>query len=97
MIDIIYENKGIKILTKNLTDIFPEDRLPLTVQIRNSVSNEVVWRTELNNSMWATFPEKEMNDVFVLDRLGDIVSVYNWNVISGIPRIHLIQNFNRIS
>ena len=82
MIDIIYENKGIKILTKNLTDIFPEDRLPLTVQIRNSVSNEVVWRTELNNSMWATFPEKEMNDVFVLDRLGDIVSVYNWNVIS---------------
>lgn len=81
MIDIIYNNEGIKILTQKISNVIDTESLPLNVQIRSSVSGNIVWETKMGDNMWATYPDNELNDVFILDSLNNIVLVYRWDVI----------------
>jgi hypothetical protein len=80
MIDITYTNE-IKIETKELSKIFNEEQLPLTVEIRSVVSDSLVWGTKLKNFMWATFPNSEMNNVRILDNKNNIIYQYDWDVM----------------
>lgn len=88
MIDIVYENKEIKIFTQKVSDIFTSEKLPLKVQVKNSVSNEVTWSTTLGDNMWATYPDNELNDVFILDNMDNVVSVYKWDVVAHGSTFH---------
>lgn len=80
MIDISYEN-GIRIETKNLKGLFREEQLPLTVEIKKTISKDIVWVTKLDSFMWATYPENEINDVIIRDNLGNFVYQYYWDIM----------------
>jgi len=79
MIDIEYTNE-IKVETKELDKVFPRDLLPLKLEIRNSISDESIWNTNLDSYTWATFPNSEMNDVQILDTQNNFVLRYKWEV-----------------
>lgn len=80
MINIKYDNK-ININLDKVSEIFCEDRLPLTFKIKNVVSKEIIWETKLNDNMWATFPESELKDVIVEDSKGNFIERYRWNIL----------------
>jgi hypothetical protein len=80
MINIDY-SEGIKITTKDLSKVFAQDQLPLLFKIKKVISKEIIWSIELNDNMWAAYPENEINDVVVYDAKGNFVYQYNWNVI----------------
>lgn len=80
MIDISYEN-GIRIETKNLKGLFREEQLPLTVEIKKTISKDIVWTTKLDSFMWATYPENEINDVIIKDNLGNFIYQYYWDIM----------------
>jgi hypothetical protein len=80
MINIIYK-ENIKIETSNLTAIFKTEQLPLNFQIKNAVSKKVIWQTNLDSFMWASFPTDEMNDVVVNDAQGNFIYQYRWDVL----------------
>lgn len=82
MIDIKYENGEIRINTGNLNSIFSSDQLPLRFNIVKTISRKVIWSTDLDSNMWATFPENEMNDVSVTTKRGDHLYDFKWNVQS---------------
>lgn len=80
MIDIRYD-KNININLGKVSEIFPEDKLPLTLKIKNVVSKEIVWETKLSDNMWATFPDSELKDVIVEDSEGKFIYRYRWDVL----------------
>lgn len=80
MIDISYDN-GIRIETKNLKGLFKEEQLPLSVEIKKTISKDVVWTTKLDSFMWASYPETEINDVIIKDALGNFVYQYYWDIM----------------
>ena len=80
MIDIRYD-KNININIGRVSEIFPEDKLPLTLKIKNVVSKEIVWETKLSDNMWATFPDSELKDVIVEDSEGKFIYRYRWDVL----------------
>lgn len=81
MIDITYNN-GIRIETKNLKGLFKDEQLPLTIEIKKTISKEVVWTTQLSSFMWASYPETEINDVIIKDALGNFIYQYYWNIMN---------------
>lgn len=80
MIDISYDN-GIRIETKNLKGLFKDEQLPLSVEIKKTISKDVVWTTKLDSFMWASYPETEINDVIIKDALGNFVYQYYWDIM----------------
>ncbi len=78
MIDIRYEEKEIKVITQNISSIYT---LPLTLSIHNKVTMDKIWSCELNDYSWATFPNKEMNDVIIRDDNGKVVTSRKWDVM----------------
>jgi len=81
MIKVDYSN-GIKIETGNLQHAFLPNQLPLKVEIQRAVSKEVIWTTELNSNMWATYPEGEINNVAFYDANGKFVYQRNWEAVT---------------
>jgi FkbM family methyltransferase len=81
MIDIKYTHE-IKIETGQLDKIFSEDQLPLRVHIKNSVSKEIIWTSNMSNFMWASYPNSEMADVLITDAKGVFVYQYFWDVLA---------------
>lgn len=81
MIKVDYSN-GIKIETGNLQYAFSPDQLPLKVKIQRAVSKEIIWETDLNSGMWATYPESEINDVVFYDAKGKFIYQRNWEAIT---------------
>ena len=80
MISVKYENV-IRIDVGNLSEVFSKEELPLTFKIKNVVSKEIIWESELNDNMWATFPESELKDVIIEDSKGNFIERYRWNVL----------------
>lgn len=81
MIDIKYENGGVRIDTIAISKIFSSDELPLKMMIKNSVSNNTIWQTNLNDFMWASYPENEMNSVLVETSKGSFVCDHKWDIL----------------
>ena len=81
MIDIDYSEGKIRINTRNLTNSFTDEQLPLSFKIRKVISKEIVWKTDLGSFMWAEFPTNEMNEVVIEDLYGNEVYIYKWDVI----------------
>ena len=81
MIEFDYSNGQIKITTQNLLRVFSPDQLPLRFDIKKVISKEVVWTTNLNDYMWAAYPENEINDVVVYDAKGNFIYQYYWDVL----------------
>ncbi len=81
MIKVNFSN-GIKIETGNLQYAFSPDQLPLKVKIQRAVSKEIIWETDLNSGMWATYPESEINDVVFYDAKGKFIYQRNWEAIT---------------
>lgn len=82
MIKIDYSNDNIQINTENLSHSFSENELPLKFKIVNLVSKEVLWETNLNNNMWATYPNNELNDVIVEDSKGNFIYRHRWDILT---------------
>lgn len=80
MIDISYDD-GIKIETKNLKGLFRDEQLPLNIEIKKTISKDIVWTTKLDSFMWATYPETEINDVVIKDASGNFVYQYYWDIM----------------
>lgn len=80
MIEIIYTNE-IKIYTKQIDKIYSEDQLPLKLEIRNNVTDRLVWSSTLNSFWWSSFPSSEMNNVKILDSKSNVVYEYKWDVM----------------
>jgi hypothetical protein len=80
MINIDY-SEGIRITTGNLKGIFTEDQLPLKVEIKKVISKDVVWETNLDSFMWASFPENEINDVVIKDAKNKFITQYYWDIM----------------
>jgi len=80
LIKIKYE-QGIKINTFNLSEVFGEEQLPLKFNFVRSVNGNKLWDTELNSNSWAAFPDNEIVDVIVFDKLNNLVYVKKWNVL----------------
>jgi len=80
MIKIDYSD-GIKVTTQDLEGVFDVEQLPLTIEVKNSVSKNVIWTSHLNSFMWMSYPSSEMNDVVVKDAKGNFVTQYYWNVL----------------
>jgi FkbM family methyltransferase len=81
MINVDYSNKQIKVTTDYLSRILPIESLPVKVDIKKKVSGESWWYTRIFDSMWATFPDNEMNDVEITDNQGKLIYKYEWNVL----------------
>lgn len=80
MIEIQYTMEGIKVITNELSKIFPKKSLPLTVSISKYVSGETIWSTKLGDFMWASFPDTEMKNVTIHDAQGNLVKKHVWDV-----------------
>ncbi len=80
MIEIDYSD-GIKITTKLLDNLFSPKQLPLKVEVKKSVSKEVIWSTNLSSNMWAKYPTNEINDVVIKDAQGNHIYQYYWDVL----------------
>jgi hypothetical protein len=80
MIDIEYNQDGIKITTGELSRIFSREKLPLKLSIKKHISGETIWSTDLHDYMWASFPDTEMKDITISDKKGNIIKEYKWNV-----------------
>jgi len=80
MINIEYEN-GIKITTGNLTGLFSTDQLPLKFQIKQVISKDIVWETNLSSNMWASYPNNEIYDVVVKDAQNNFIYQYYWDLM----------------
>ena len=81
MIIIDYSDGKIKITTQDLKKIFNAEQLPLKFEIKKVISKEILWHTNLNSFMWATYPENEINDVVVTDAQGNFIYQYYWDVL----------------
>lgn len=82
MINIDYSGGGIRIDTGKLSEIFSKSQLPIIVKIKNLISKKIVWETKLNDGMWASYPNNELNDVIIEDNGGNFIYRYRWDVIT---------------
>lgn len=80
MINIDYSNGKIVVTTGELSKVFKPTQLPLTIQIQQAISKEVVWSTKLNENMWASFGQNEIYDVVILDSQNNFITKYQWDV-----------------
>jgi len=81
MININYNGGKINITTGDLNKIYKPEQLPLTFTVRKAVSQDIVWSTNLDNNMWANYPEAEINDVIVTDAQGNTIFTYYWDLM----------------
>lgn len=72
--------EGIKIVTNEISKIFPEKSLPLKLSIKKYVSGETIWSTQLSDFMWASFPQTEMKNVTIHDAQGNLIKEHKWDV-----------------
>ena len=82
MIDIEYKNGEIKVTTKDLSSSFNKNQLPLLVNIKNTVSKDILWSFTLSDNMWATYNNSEMNYVEVNDIKNNHIFDYKWDVLN---------------
>ena len=80
MINFDYSNGKIVVTTGELKKSFKDIQLPLTIQIQQAISKEIIWSTKLNENMWASFGQNEIYDVIVLDAQNNFVTKYHWDV-----------------
>lgn len=80
MISISY-NDYIKVETGDLTSVFYSNQLPLTVEFSKQINSRKIWSVELTNNSWASFPDVEMVDTVVKDKMGNLITSYKWDVI----------------
>ena len=73
--------EGIKINTFNLSKVFNKEQLPLKFNFVRSVNKNKIWDVELSNDSWASFPDNEIVDVIVFDKIGNLVYEKKWNVL----------------
>ena len=69
---------GIRFTTGDLSQIFTPEELPLKFEIVSPVSQKTIWATDMGSNMWGSFPENEMKDVVVKDKIGNIIYRYYW-------------------
>lgn len=81
MININYKDGKINISTGDLRKIFKPEQLPLTFTVRKAVSYNIIWSINLDNNMWANYPEAEINDVIVTDAQGKPLFTYYWDLM----------------
>ena len=81
MITVDYSNKQIRVSTEIISRILPIENLPIKVDIKKKVSGESWWSTKIYDSMWATFPDNEINDVEITDNKGNLIYNYEWKVL----------------
>lgn len=81
MIDIKFTHE-IKIDSGQLDKVFSPEQLPLKVHIKNSVSKEVIWSSNMGNFMWIAYPNSEMADVLITDAKDTFVYQYHWDVMA---------------
>ena len=81
MIGIDYSNGKIVVTTGELRRIFKDSQLPLTIQIQQAISKEIVWSTKLSENMWASFGQNEIYDVVILDSQNNFVTKYHWDIL----------------
>ena len=70
MIDIKYTEENIKIDTFDLDLIFNKSQLPLKIEFIKQITGKKIWETNLGSFNWATFPDTEMIDVVIKDKIG---------------------------
>lgn len=80
MIEIKYSENDITINTYNLSHVFDETQLPLTVEIKSAVSKNVIWGVSMGDNMWATYPKNEIYDLIIKDKNGNFVTQYYWDI-----------------
>jgi hypothetical protein len=80
LFNIEYE-EGIKINTFNLSVVFNKEQLPLKFNFVRSVNKNKIWDVELSDNSWASFPDDEIVDVIVFDKIGNLVYEKKWNVL----------------
>lgn len=83
MINIKYLNDSIKIETQDLNSIFDSKQLPLKFEFVRQVNSKVIWETKLNSNGWASFPDIEMIDVIVTDKLGNHIHTHKWSCVEN--------------
>lgn len=87
MISVNYKNE-IKVETGDLTKSFKSHQLPLIVEFKKTISDETIWKVELNNNMWGTFPQVELIDVLINDNQNNFIYRYCWNVLQNGTTFH---------
>jgi len=81
MINITYNRKNnlTRVELDNLTLI--KNHLPLKIQFKNIVSNEIHYETELKDYHWAEWRDAEqITDVLVYSNTGKLLHEYKWDV-----------------
>lgn len=79
MIEVKYNNDGIRVDLKNVKDLHPNQ--PYSINFRKHVSGEIQWGTKLPSYSYATFPSTEMYDVEITDNKGFPIYTKRWDVI----------------
>ena len=73
--------EDIKIRTYQLNNLFNKKQLPIKFKFNRQINKNTLWETNLIENSWATFPNKEMIDVIVLDNQNNLIFEKKWNVI----------------
>lgn len=73
--------EDIKIRTYQLNNVFDKKQLPIKFKFNRQINQNTLWEIDLNENSWATFPNKEMVDVIVLDNQNNLIFEKKWNVI----------------
>jgi len=79
MIKIKYNTEGIRVDIENCSKYHPNQ--PYLLQIRKHVSGEIQWESKLFDGWFATYPNTEMFDVFILDSNHKVIYSKIWDVM----------------
>lgn len=83
MIDISYDRDSnlTRVELKNLSSI--KNHLPLKIQFKNIISNEIHYETELQDYWWAEWKGGEfITDVLIYSSNGILLHEYKWDVVN---------------
>lgn len=83
MIDISYDRDSnlTRVELKNLSSI--KNHLPLKIQFKNIISNEIHYETELQDHWWTEWKGGEfITDVLIYSSNGILLHEYKWNVVN---------------
>ena len=83
MIDISYDRDSnlTRVELKNLSSI--KNHLPLKIQFKNIISNEIHYETELQDYWWTEWKGGEfITDVLIYSSNGILLHEYKWNVVN---------------
>jgi len=77
MININYSNKKIRVETEKISNLV---KTPIKLEIKNPVSKEIIWKCEMGDNHWATYPNNEIFDVIIKDYNENIITERKWNI-----------------